>query len=100
MHTTIDPDFAEPRVTMTPERRLWATCLLDGVREAVTARFERLKDREKWALPVEQLPWPERWLMDPTWRHIGSFVWICEQLGYEPDHMREQVLLNARGLMR
>lgn len=100
MSTTIDPDYAEPRVPMTPERRLWAVCLLDGVREALTARFRRLQDRSKWGIPIEELPWAERWLMDPALIHVGSFVWICEQLGFCPDHMRDSALTNAREILK
>ena len=46
------------------------------------------------------LAWPGRWLMDTTWNHVGGFIWICEQLGYEPDHMRSSAILNAREIVK
>ena len=100
MSNTIDPNYAEPRVPQTPERRLWAVCLMDGIREALTLRYKRLQHKSKWGLPVESLAWPERWLMDTTWKHVGSFIWICEQLGYEPDHMRSSAIMNAREILK
>ena len=100
MHTTIEHGYFEPRVPQTPERRLWAVCLMDGIREALTLRYKRLQDKSKWGLPVESLAWPERWLMDTTWNHVGSFIWICEQLGYEPDHMRSSAIMNAREIIK
>ena len=100
MSNTIDPNYAEPRTPMTPERRLWAVCLLDGIREALALRFNRLQGPSKKDIPVESLHWPERWLMDTTWKHVGSFIWICEQLGYEPDHMRSSAIMNAREILK
>lgn len=73
---------------------------MDGIREALTARFRRLQDRSKRGIPIEALPWAERWLMDPTLIHVGSFVWICEQLGFCPDHMRDSALTNAREILK
>ncbi len=100
MSTTISLEYAESRVPQTPERRLWAVCLLDGVREGLHQRHLRLKVETKSPVPVESMHWPERWLMDTTWSHVGSFVWICEQLGYDPDHMRAQALANAREILK
>lgn len=100
MHTTIEHGFAEPRAPQTPERRLWAVCLMDGIREALTLRYKRLQDKSKWAVPVESMAWPERWLMDTTWRHVGSFVWICEVLGYDPDNLRSKAIMNAREILK
>lgn len=100
MSNTIEHGHFERSAPQTPERRLWVVCLLDGVREALTLRFKRLQDTSKRVLPVESLHWPERWLMDPTWRHVGSFVWICEVLGYDPDNLRSKVILNAREILK
>ena len=49
---------------------------------------------------MESLDLAERWLMDTTWKHVGSFIWICEQLGYEPDHMRSSAIMNAREIVK
>lgn len=100
MANTIEHGFEEPRVPQTPVRRLWAVCLLDGIREALTLRYKRRQAESKRVLPVESLAWPERWLMDTTWKHVGSFIWICEQLGYEPDHMRSSAIMNAREILK
>jgi len=100
MATTIEHGYFEPRAPQTPERNLWAVCLMDGIREALTLRYKRLQDKSKWGLPVESLAWPERWLMDPTWNRVGSFIWICEQLGYEPDHVRSSAIMNAREIVK
>lgn len=100
MANTIEHGYFEPRGPQIPERRLWAVCLMDGIREALTLRYKRLQDKSKWGLPVESLDLAERWLMDTTWKHVGSFVWICEQLGYEPDHMRSNAIMNAREILK
>ena len=100
MTTTIEHGYFEPRGPQIPERRLWAVCLMDGIREALTLRHKRRQAESKRVLPVESLDLAERWLMDTTWKHVGSFVWICEQLGYEPDHMRSSAIMNAREIVK
>jgi hypothetical protein len=96
MSNTIEHGHFEPRVPQTPERKLWATCLLNGIHEALTLRVERLQGPSKRVIPVESLHWPERWLMDTTWCHVGSFVWICEMLGYDPDNLRSKAIMSVQ----
>lgn len=83
-----------------PERRLWATCLLDGIREAVRMRLERLGKNKLIGAPVEVLHCHERWLMDDAWDYVGSFRWICDQLGMDHLIVRSKALMNARELAR
>lgn len=75
-----------------PERRLWAAVLLRGIQDAVAARQRRYARGGRRDLPPEALPTDERWLMDPSLRHIGSFEWICSNLGLEADHLRKKSL--------
>ena len=84
MSTTIDPDFAEPSVPQTPERKLWATCLLNGIHEAFEARRQRIQRKGA------TMNFDEAWLFDPEPNHVGSFNWICHQLGMEPELLRER----------
>lgn len=100
MANTIEHGYFEPRGPQIPERRLWAVCLMDGIREALTLRHKRRQAESKRVLPVESLDLAERWLMDTTWNHVGSFIWICEHLGYEPDHMRSSAIMNAREILK
>lgn len=88
MSTTIDPDFAEPSVPQTPERKLWATCLLNGIHEAFEARRQRIQRKGA------TMNFDEAWLFDPEPNHVGSFNWICHQLGMEPELLRERSLRN------
>ena len=88
MSNTIDPDFAEPSVPQTPERKLWATCLLNGIHEAFEARRQRIH-RKGVMMNLD-----EAWLFDPKPNHVGSFNWICHQLGMEPELLRERSLRN------
>lgn len=88
MATTIDHDFAEPRVPQTPERRLWAVCLMDGIREAFEARRQRIQRKGV------TMNFDEAWLFDPKPNHVGSFNWICYQLVLDPEVVRELSLRN------
>ena len=42
MSNTIEHGHFEPRAPQTPERRLWAVCLMDGIREAIACYLESL----------------------------------------------------------
>ena len=88
MSTTIDPNYVEPSVPQTPERKLWATCLLNGIHEAFEARRQRIQ-RKGVTMNLD-----EAWLFDPKPDHVGSFNWICHQLGMEPELLRERSLRN------
>jgi len=88
MSTTIDPDFIEPAVHQIPERKLWAVCLLNGVQEALEARRQRIQRKGV------TMNFDEAWLFDPEPNHVGSFNWICHQLGMEPELLRERSLRN------
>lgn len=88
MHTTIDPDFVEASAPQTPERRLWAVCLLTGIQEAIEARRKRIQRNGV------TMNFDEAWLFDPKPHHVGSFNWICYQLGMEPELLRERSLRN------
>ena len=88
MATTIEHGYFEPSVPQTPERKLWATCLLNGIHEAFEARRQRIQ-RKGVTMNLD-----EAWLFDPKPDHVGSFNWICHQLGMEPELLRERSLRN------
>lgn len=89
MSTTINPDFVvEPSAPQTPERKLWTACLLTGIQEAFEARRQRIQ-RNGVRMNLD-----ESWLFDPKPHHVGSFNWICYQLGMEPELLRERSLRN------
>lgn len=94
---TFDPDeIITPKTTSMPEHRLWATCLLDGVRCALVARRARLTSKR----PNTKIEFDEWWLYDEESQHIGSFNWICHLFEQDPNKVRSRVLMKHRELIK
>jgi hypothetical protein len=77
----------------TPERKLWVACLTGGIIDALVRRAERLRAGKR-DLPVGLFHVDEQWLMDPRQHHVGSFQWICHNLGMDPEIVRQSAIDN------
>ncbi len=100
MRGSVTADTATPENReIGPIRRLWVACLLGGIQEGLAARARRLSKFGPSGMEVCLLPENERWLMDESARHRGSFNWICDHLGLPADHLRSQALKNIRSIL-
>lgn len=64
----------------SPEVDLWLTCIAQGIFLAVNS----LRKREIW------------WIYDNA-DHVGSFIWICEHLDINSEHLRELIAQALEG---
>lgn len=83
-----DVPRAEP-VIARPERALWFAVLLDAIEQAV--RPTRRTDGRTRAEAAA-------WLADRTRRHVGSFIFVCDELGLAPSSVDGIVARARRGL--
>lgn len=94
---TFDPDEVITPNATTPEHRLWATCFIDGVREALRARRARLSAKGQG---LRHPSFDEMWLYDETMNHVGSFNWICELFEQDPAKVRGRVMKNQKEMLK
>ena len=76
-----------PDKPLTPERRLWreALLLLPG---DLSGRASGESAAARRRIQTEARSWVE----DTDWIGVGSFMWLCEQLGLDPDAGRAALL--------
>lgn len=72
--------FAMPAVELSPPQRLWWAVLCLALQDATVQA--QSPDAE---IIAEQA---DEWIFDDLNHHVGSFLWICEQLRLQPCRIR------------
>lgn len=70
--------FTEVADTSTPEKTMWLYALIYGIAESIPG---------KWGLTQEERHLASLWVGSRS-THVGSFIWICDQLDLDPKWVR------------
>jgi hypothetical protein len=66
---------------LQPERELWSAVLEQAMRDLCGVGHLRAKNARAWIVSVDD--------------SLGSFVWICGQLNFDADAVRQRLLTHA-----
>lgn len=79
-----------------PEANMWLKCLMDGISNFLKGPS------------TKSFEYSENWLAEAYWllcckddTRVGSFIWICDSVGVDPEWLRRKVLSlypNKKGL--
>lgn len=84
-----DPEFDHIR-ERTPEQQLWAEALMQAMLCAarfVEGRFYVVYSETSSLYDAYNVRREVRWLASND-DHVGSFIWVCGVLGYDPQYIR------------
>jgi len=84
------------KIEKSAEVNMWLRCLMDGISTFLKGPGTR------------SLEYSDEWLAEAYWilcckddTRVGSFIWICDSVGFDPEWLRRKVLSlypNKKGL--
>ena len=82
----LEPCQWAPARTATGARLVWATALTNAVEELTGRAVAATSIRNRALLALEAA----EWFRSPH-NMVGSFLWVCQHLGLDPDGIRAQL---------
>lgn len=98
----MNPEQLEPSYVwekgVSPECVLWLKVLHLGVYDAshYLKKSNRLTSEDICEIYLPHVRQAVRWLLSDS-VHPGSFLWICEVAGYDPEHIRKIASMERNG---